>query len=182
MGIVGHEMKQLVRVDVEPMTAVHLTRVLEIERESFPTPWPRDAYVHELKENRLASYFIARVDDETVGYCGMWVILDEAHVTTLAVDPKYRGMHIGERLLLVLIDAAVERGARWMTLEVRRSNLTAQKLYKKYGFREIGARKAYYSDNREDAIIMWTGNLLDRTLRDRLKDLRANLDTDVNGE
>ncbi|MBI2122878.1 MAG: ribosomal protein S18-alanine N-acetyltransferase, partial [Armatimonadetes bacterium] len=152
---------------------------LEIERESFLTPWPRDAYVQELKENRLASYFIARVDDETVGYCGMWVILDEAHVTTLAVDPKYRGMHIGERLLLVLIDAAVERGARWMTLEVRRSNLTAQKLYKKYGFREIGTRKAYYSDNREDAIIMWTGNLLDRTLRDRLKDLRAGLETDV---
>lgn len=177
MGTVGYEMKQLIRVDVEPMTPAHIERVLEIERESFRTPWPRDAYTHELNENRLATYFIAREGDELVGYCGMWVILDEAHITTIAVDPKYRGMHVGARLLHTLIQAAVERGARWMTLEVRASNLTAQKLYKKYGFREIGARKGYYSDNREDAIIMWTGSLLDRAFRERLDQLRAELET-----
>lgn len=169
-------MKQLVRVTLEPMSAVDIPRVLEIERESFRTPWPRDAYVHELKENRLATYFIARADEQIVGYCGMWVILDEAHITTIAVDPAFRGMHVGERLLVGLIDASVERGARWMTLEVRRSNLTAQKLYKKYGFREIGTRKGYYSDNREDAIIMWTGSLLDTSFKDRLVQLRAALE------
>jgi ribosomal-protein-alanine N-acetyltransferase len=169
-------MKQLVRVTLEPMSAVDIPRVLEIERESFRTPWPRDAYVHELKENRLATYFIARADEQIVGYCGMWVILDEAHITTIAVDPAFRGMHVGERLLVGLIDASVERGARWMTLEVRRSNLTAQKLYKKYGFREIGTRKGYYSDNREDAIIMWTGSLLDTSFKDRLVQLRADLE------
>ena len=176
MGMVGHEMKQLVRVAVEPMTSAHIQRVLEIERESFLTPWPRDAYTHELGENRLATYFIARAGDEVVGYCGMWVILDEAHITTLAVDPRYRELHVGSRLLHSLIQAAVERGARWMVLEVRRSNLIAQKLYKKYGFREMGVRKGYYSDNREDAITMWADSLLDRGFRDRLNELRATLD------
>lgn len=168
-------MKQITRVALAPMTMEDIGRVLEIERESFRTPWPADAYVHELRENRLASYIVARVDDDLVGYAGMWVILDEAHITTIAVDPRYRGQHIGERLLVGLIDAALDRSARWMTLEVRRSNGIAQALYKKYGFREIGTRKGYYSDNREDAIVMWTGNLRDREVQDRLAALRRDL-------
>ena len=168
-------MKQITRVDLAPMTMEDIARVLEIERQSFRTPWPADAYVHELRENRLAAYIIARVDNDLVGYAGMWVILDEAHITTIAVDPRYRGQYIGERLLIGLLDAALERGARWMTLEVRRSNTTAQALYTKYGFREIGTRKGYYSDNREDAIVMWTGNLREREVQDRLATLRRNL-------
>lgn len=168
-------MKQITRVALAPMKMEDIDRVLEIERQSFRTPWPTDAYVHELRENRLATYIVARSDAELVGYAGMWVILDEAHITTIAVDPRYRGQHVGERLLMGLIDAALERGARWMTLEVRRSNVTAQALYKKYGFREIGTRKGYYSDNREDAIVMWTGNLRDRDVQDHLAALRADL-------
>ncbi len=168
-------MKQITRVTLAAMTMADLRRVLEIERESFRTPWPADAYVHELRENRLAAYIAARADDDVVGYAGMWVILDEAHITTIAVDPRYRGQHIGERLLIGLIDDALERGARWMTLEVRRSNTTAQALYRKYGFREIGTRKGYYSDNREDAIVMWTGNLREREVQDRLATLRRDL-------
>lgn len=169
-------MKQLTRVALAPMTDADIPRVLEIERASFRTPWPTDAYRHELKENRLATYLVARVDDWLVGFAGMWVILDEAHITTIAVDPALRGQHIGERLLLALIDAALERGARWMTLEVRRSNLAAQHLYRKYAFREIGTRKAYYSDNREDAIVMWTGNLRERDFQEHLRRLRRTLD------
>ncbi len=169
-------MKQITRVSLEAMHLDDIPHVLEIERQSFQTPWPRDAYVHELTENRLAAYLVARVDARLVGYAGMWVILDEAHITTLAVDPVYRGQHIGERLLVGLIDAAQARGARWMTLEVRRSNATAQTLYKKYGFREIGVRKGYYSDNHEDAIVMWTGNLQDWEYRRKLAQLRAELD------
>jgi len=153
-----------------------IPRVLEIEQESFRTPWPREAYTHELTENRLAAYIVARADGEIVGYAGMWIILDEAHVTTIAVDPAYRGQHIGERLLVGLIDAALSRDARWMTLEVRKSNATAQALYKKYGFREIGVRKGYYSDNREDAIVMWSGNLQEKDSQQKLKQLRADLD------
>lgn len=169
-------MKQITRVSLESMRMEDIPRVLEIEQESFRTPWPREAYTHELTENRLAAYIVARADGEIVGYAGMWIILDEAHVTTIAVDPAYRGQHIGERLLVGLIDAALSRDARWMTLEVRKSNATAQALYKKYGFREIGVRKGYYSDNREDAIVMWSGNLQEREYQKKLADLRAALD------
>jgi ribosomal-protein-alanine N-acetyltransferase len=169
-------MKQITRVTLEPMTVQDIPRVLEIERASFRTPWPTDAYAHELKENRLAAYLVARAEDRIVGYAGMWVILDEAHITTIAVDPAFRGQHIGERLLIGLIEAALERGARWMTLEVRKSNHTAQNLYRKYGFREIGTRKGYYSDNREDAIVMWTGNLRERDFQERLRALRREIE------
>ncbi|MGH2398476.1 MAG: ribosomal protein S18-alanine N-acetyltransferase [bacterium] len=167
-------MKQITRVALRPMTVEDIPRVLEIERTSFRTPWPPDAYAHELKENRLATYIIANLEDRLVGYAGMWVILDEAHITTIAVEPEFRGQHIGERLLVGLVDAGVERGARWMTLEVRKSNQTAQALYRKYGFREIGTRKGYYSDNREDAIVMWTGNLRERDFQARLAELRKD--------
>lgn len=171
-------MKQITRVQLRPMTVDDIPRVLEIERQSFRTPWPSDAYFHELKENRLAAYIVAKVDDRLVGYAGMWVILDEAHITTIAVEPALRGQKVGERLLVGLIDAALERGARWMTLEVRKSNLTAQNLYRKYGFREIGTRKGYYSDNREDAIVMWTGNLREREFQERLARLRQAMEAD----
>ncbi len=170
-------MQQITRVALASMQIADIPRVVEIERQSFPTPWPHDAYTHELKENRLASYIVARVDGEIVGFAGMWVIMDEAHITTIAVDPSYRGQHIGERLLVGLIDEALTRRARWMTLEVRKSNTTAQTLYKKYGFREIGTRKGYYSDNREDAVVMWTGNVWEPEFQDRFKKLRAALVT-----
>ena len=175
-------MKQITRVSLEQMRLEDLSRVLEIEQESFRTPWPRDAYTHELNENRLASYIVARFEGQVVGYAGMWVILDEAHITTIAVDPHYRGQHIGERLLIGLIETALARGARWMTLEVRTSNQTAQALYKKYGFKEIGLRKGYYSDNREDAIVMWTGNLRELDFQQRYAQLRKDLDEDVTGD
>ena len=171
-------MKQITRVALAPMTVQDIPRVMEIERESFRTPWPADAYTHELKENRLATYIVAKVDDRLVGYAGMWVILDEAHITTIAVEAPSRGQRIGEGLLVGLIEAAMERGARWMTLEVRKSNLAAQTLYRKYGFREIGTRKAYYSDNREDAVVMWTGNLRERDFQERLTVLRQGIEGD----
>jgi len=169
-------MQQITRIAVEAMRIADIPRVLEIERQSFPTPWPHDAYAHELNENRLAAYLVGRVEDRIVGYAGMWIIMDEAHITTIAVDPAYRGQHIGERLLVALVDAALGRRARWMTLEVRKSNVAAQSLYKKYGFRDIGTRKGYYSDNREDAIVMWTGNLWEPEFQDRYKTLRTALD------
>lgn len=165
-------------VTISPMRAEDIGRVLEIEQVSFPTPWPRDAYTHELRENRLACYLVARITSEIVGYTGMWVILDEAHVTTIAVDPRYRRQHIGERLLVALLDEAMRRGARWVTLEVRKSNYGAQALYRKYGFKEIGIRRGYYSDNREDAIVMWTGNMYDPAFQDLLRQNRAKLEGD----
>lgn len=152
-------MKQITRVEIAPMTAQDIPAILEIERRSFATPWPREAYTHELDHNRTAVYLVARQDEAAVGYAGMWVVMDEAHITTIAVDPPLRGLGIGERLLIGLIDRAIERGARWIQLEVRQSNMVAQRLYHKYGFREVGIRRHYYSDNGEDAVVMWTGNL-----------------------
>ena len=96
-----------------------------------------------------------------VGFAGMWFAFDEAHVTTICVDAEYRGRGLGELLFLCMIDEAISRGTNWLTLEVRVSNEAAQTLYRKYGFTVHGTRKRYYSDNNEDALIMWSGSLLD---------------------
>jgi ribosomal-protein-alanine N-acetyltransferase len=94
-----------------------------------------------------------------VGYAGIWVMTDEAHITTIASHPDVRGKGIGEFLLVALIHRGMEIGARWMTLEVRASNAVAQNLYRKYTFKEMGVRRRYYSDNGEDALVMWTDAL-----------------------
>ncbi len=170
-------MKQITRVHIEPMALQDLARVREIEQESFAVPWPKDAYRAELEENQVACYVVARDEAGTVvGFGGMWVIFDEAHVTTIAVDHGRRGERIGERLLLGLVDHALARGARWMTLEVRPSNTVALGLYGKFGFREVALRKRYYSDNGEDAAVMWSGNLREPESQARLDVIRRDLE------
>jgi ribosomal-protein-alanine N-acetyltransferase len=111
------------------------------------------------------------------GFAGMWVVFDEAHITTIGVDPLYRGRGFGELLLLALIDEAVRRGATWLTLEVRVSNDVAQDLYRKYGFAVQGRRRRYYSDNGEDAYVMWSRSLRDATYLARIEELRRALAT-----
>lgn len=110
-----------------------------------------------------------------VGFAGMWLMFDEAHITTIGVDPAYRGRHLGEWLLVALIDEALRRGANWLTLEVRVSNEAAQNLYRKYGFTVHGTRRRYYSDNNEDAYVMWSPALSDEAYQVRLNQLRAEL-------
>ena len=110
----------------------------------------------ELETNRLAHYLVARVGDEVAAYGGMWLMVDEAHITTSRSIPAWRRQRIGERLLLAFLDLALERGAHEATLEVRLSNLPARRLYEKFGFRPVGLRPRYYSDNGEDALIMTT--------------------------
>jgi ribosomal-protein-alanine N-acetyltransferase len=129
--------------------------ILEIERLCFSAPWSRAAFVGELRDNHFARYLVALVDGKIVGYSGMWIIIDEAHITNIAVHPAYRGQKIGEAILRRMMGWAVAYGARRMTLEVRVSNLVAQQLYAKLGFVNCGLRKGYYTDNNEDAIIMW---------------------------
>ncbi len=165
-----------VALRIEPMTLDDIASVHEIERESFSVPWPDDAYRSEIQTNRLASYVVARADDAVVGFAGLWVMVDEAHVTTFAVDPRWRRRGVGERLLLALFDLAATRHAREATLEVRLSNMPARRLYEKYGFRPVGIRPRYYSDNGEDALIMTTDPLGTAQMRDRLARLRAALD------
>lgn len=132
-----------------------LDRVQEIERESFTTPWSRSAFVNELTNNYFAYYLVAMVDATIAAYGGMWLILDEAHVTNIAVHPDFRRQHIGERLLMRMMSIARQAGLSGITLEVRVSNTSAQHLYRKLGFAVKGVRRGYYTDNHEDAYIMW---------------------------
>jgi [ribosomal protein S18]-alanine N-acetyltransferase len=117
---------------------------------------PRDPVSPAIEEERRS----------IVGYAGIWVMTDEAHITTIASHPDVRGQGVGELLLLALIYRSLEIGARWMTLEVRASNAVAQNLYRKYTFKEMGVRRRYYSDNSEDALVMWTDALDSTTFRD----------------
>jgi ribosomal-protein-alanine N-acetyltransferase len=162
-------------VEVVDMTMDDIPAVHEVERLSFPVPWPANAFRHELTQNRNARYVVARSDGRIVGYAGLWLMVDEAHITTFAVHPEHRRRRIGERMLQRVFDIAEDIGAEWLTLEVRVSNLAAQKLYEKYGFRRAGIRRRYYSDNNEDALIMWTDRLHDRAVRERIKRLREAL-------
>jgi ribosomal-protein-alanine N-acetyltransferase len=165
-----------VKLVIEPMRLEDLDEVQRIESASFTTPWPENAYRSELMTNRLASYLVARLDGRIVAYGGMWLMVDEAHITTFAVHPGWRRQRVGERLLLAFLDLARDRHAREATLEVRLSNLAARRLYEKYGFRPVGLRPRYYSDNNEDALIMTTDPLTDAALRERIGRLRGALD------
>jgi ribosomal-protein-alanine N-acetyltransferase len=156
---------------LDDLAAVHA-----IERASFTSPWPDHAYRSEIESNRLAHYLVARAGDSVTGYGGMWLMVDEAHITTFAVHPAWRRQGIGERLLIAFLDLAVDRGAHEATLEVRLSNLPARRLYEKYGFRPVGLRPRYYSDDHEDALIMTTEPLADPRMRERVERLRAALD------
>ncbi len=163
------------RYAIAPMAGGDIPAVMRIERASFSTVWPSDAFYNELSTNKLAHYFVGRLDDQVVAYGGIWVILEDSHITTLAVDPQCRGRRFGEVLLLRLIDEAIERNAAWMTLEVRESNAVAQRLYRKYGFTTVTMRAGYYSDDNESAMIMWAGSLRGELYRNRLAALRARL-------
>lgn len=165
-----------VRLVIEPMRVADLSAVHDIERRSFSTPWPPHAYRTEIETNRLATYLVVRAGRVVVGYAGMWLMVDEAHITTFAVIPERRRRRIGERMLVRLFDLATDLKAEWLTLEVRASNFPAQRLYEKYGFHAAGVRRHYYSDNNEDAIIMWTERLRDRAVRERLAKLRSEFE------
>ncbi|MEI7026473.1 ribosomal protein S18-alanine N-acetyltransferase [Paenibacillus sp. y28] len=129
--------------------------VCEIENEAFATPWTENAFHNELTNNHFANYLIMEVGGEIAGYGGMWLIVDEAHVTNVAVRAPYRGHKLGYRLMHELQTTALYHGMLKMTLEVRVSNHIAQSLYRKMGFYPAGIRPQYYSDNNEDALIMW---------------------------
>ncbi|MDP1509742.1 ribosomal protein S18-alanine N-acetyltransferase [Paenibacillus sp. CMAA1739] len=129
--------------------------VLEIEHEAFTLPWTEEAFRNELTMNHFAKYMIMELNGRAIGYAGMWTIMDEAHITNIAVREAYRGRKFGDKLLDELMLTASYLGMERMTLEVRVTNRIAQGLYEKKGFKPAGVRKGYYSDNNEDAVIMW---------------------------
>ena len=140
---------------IREMRESDLDRIMEIEIKTFSPPWSREAFLLELTKNLLARYIVAEVDGDVAGYGGIWLIIDEGHVTNIAVEEKYRGLGVGNKLVEGLIQLCRDRDIKAMTLEVRKSNEVAKSLYKKYGFKEYGIRPGYYSNNNEDAIIMW---------------------------
>lgn len=145
---------------IRGMDEEDIDEIVEIEKECFPTPWSRDAFLTEIRENNLAVYLVAELYGRVVGYGGMWLVLNEGHITNIAVKKDFRGLGIGDKILENLIYYCASKGVHNMTLEVRKSNIIAQNLYKKYKFVEYGLRPRYYSDNNEDALIMWRTNKL----------------------
>lgn len=166
-------------IQLRRMSLSDLDDVMEIEPVAFGSHhWSRQSFTNELN-NPGGSYFSA-VDGEgnqLCGYTGFWLIGEEAHITTLAVHPDYRRRSIGERLLIHDIQTATKAGARWITLEVRVSNDQAQNLYYKYGFKSLGTRRKYYQDNNEDALVLWTENILDDEFKRMLKYKILQLDS-----
>lgn len=142
-------------IEILSLKLEHIDSVLKIDALSFPTPWSRESFEREIEINKFARYVVAKKDGVIIGYAGMWLILDEGHITNIAVHPEHRGIGAGNLLLEALIELCKLEQITSITLEVRKSNLVAQSLYTKYGFVEQGIRKSYYGDNKEDAVIMW---------------------------
>lgn len=146
------------RIEVSRLRPDDVDDVLIVEKLSFSIPWSKNAFIEEVTNNKFARYIIAKVNGKTVGYAGLWKVFDEGHITNVAVHPEYRRNGVGFMLVKSLMALAVEEEITRMTLEVRRSNISAQNLYIKFGFKVEGFRKEYYADNKEDAIIMWKEN------------------------
>lgn len=136
------------------MTRDDIDDILEISNCSFAIPWSKNSFELELK-NTFAKYIIAKHNNKVIGFGGMWLIIDEGHITNIAVHPEYRKFGVGSAILEKMISFSKENNIIGLTLEVRTSNIAAQNLYSKFDFKEEGIRKKYYEDNGEDAIIMW---------------------------
>ncbi len=132
-----------------------IAQVYELEKLCFTLPWSQESFYTELTQNLFARYLVIEMDNRIISYGGMWIIVDEAHVTNVAVHPDYRGHKLGELMMRQLMELARGLHAVRMTLEVRPSNAVARALYQKLGFVDTAVRPGYYSDNNEDAIIMW---------------------------
>lgn len=143
-------------ISYRKMTEADIDGVLKIEQEAFSLPWTRDAFVQEMTTNLHAYYVVAESSEgQIVGFCGMWIVVDESHITNVAVTEQLKGQGIGEGLMREAIRVSKESGVVLMTLEARVSNTVAQNLYRKLDFQNGGIRKGYYTDNQENALVMW---------------------------
>ena len=145
-------------VIIRRMTADDVSGVWEIENATFPTPWSMRDFEHEMRENPCARYLVAVRDDRIVGFAGIHIILDEGHITNIAVTQEKRGNGIGRELTAALLQYAANLGVQYVTLEVRENNVPAISLYRKLGFIKVGVRKKYY-ENQTDAHIMVTDKM-----------------------
>ena len=142
-------------ITTRKMTLTDVDAVHEIEVQSFRTPWSIDAFQKEMTENALAEYIVLEFENQIIGFGGMWLIMDEIHITNIAVAPAFRGKGYSKVLVAALVEFGQTEGFKHMTLEVRVSNHTAIGLYEKFGFVSVGKRPKYYIDTGEDALVMW---------------------------
>ena len=181
---------------LELMREADVNTVQEIEREIFATPWPRNAYYRELASRASAHYVVLRqeglierpaqyrgadFDPSIIGYGGMWRMYDEAHVTTIGVRHDLQHHGHGRIIFAGLVQAAYDMGAKWVTLEVRTTNENAMKIYETFGFKVIGRRKGYYTDNGEDAIVMWSDSIHAPRFRRAYEANLERIEADVRG-
>src|SRR5687767_9454882 len=162
-------------VQLVPMRRRHLRSVLRIEAQVYPRPWSLSLFMSELALRSSRAYFVARVGGAVVGYCGLMLTGEDAHVTTIAVDPEWQRHKIGSRMLLNLAREALHRGARHLTLEVRMSNEPAQAMYRRFGFRPAGIRKNYYVETNEDALVMWADDIDTDEYAERLDNIEMGI-------
>lgn len=162
---------------IRPMRRGDIPSVAELEADIYPQPWSPRVFFDELSlENRR--YLVATTDDGSIlGYCGLLIVEDDAHITTIAVAPGARGHHLGQRLMLALVDVAREAQTQHLTLEVRVSNDGAQRLYERFGFDPVGRRKNYYKD--EDALVMWATDIDNEAYEERIHAIRTSLQEEV---
>ena len=144
---------------IRRMKAADVSQVHALELATFAEPWSEQSFLDEINKNVCARYLVMAQGEEILAYAGAWMVFEEGHITNIAVKEAYRGQGVGEALTRALMQYAANLGVQYMTLEVRRSNLTAQRLYQKLGFIELGVRKRYYTDNGEDALLMVCQNM-----------------------
>ena len=158
------------------MSKEDIDDVVAIEAEAYGEHhWSKSSFYDEMPNN-LAKYYVAKTSNgELVGYAGTWHIIDEGHITTIAIKKSHMRKHIGEALIVKILEDCYAAGIKYLTLEVRVSNAPAIGLYNKYGFNSLGTRKGYYQDNNEDALIMWTENIFYDKFKTRFTELKENL-------
>ena len=163
-------------VEVGPMRRRHVREVAAVEQENQPHPWSAEVFRKELAMGDQRHYVVATVGPRVVGYGGLFFAADEAHVTNLSVADGVRRQGVATRMMLALVDAALERGVTALTLEVRAGNTAAQGLYRRFGLAPAGVRRAYYQPNDEDALVMWAHDIDATTYGERLARIRGTLD------
>ena len=166
---IGVEQAESPDIEITRMRRRHLRGIMAIERQVYPRPWSPSLFVSEMTTGRNRAYVVALAGRAVVGYAGLISYGDEAHVTTIAVDPEFQRLKIGTRLLYELLLEALELGARAVSLEVRVTNWGAQRLYGRFGFRPVGVRRHYYQETNEDALVMWTDNIRTREYHELLE-------------
>ncbi|WP_047986099.1 ribosomal protein S18-alanine N-acetyltransferase [Ornithinibacillus californiensis] len=145
----------MAELTIRKMELEDIEQVMFVELTSFSSPWNEDVFKQELTQNLHAHYFIMELDKKIIGYVGMWIVIDDAQITNIAVLPGYRGQKLGEKLFRFALQQALQRGVTRLSLEVRVTNSVAQNMYRKFGLVSGGIRKNYYTDNNEDAVVMW---------------------------